>query len=613
MDSKLVAKNINDGTFIHKPNESKKKQGRLWKTYDRIFTKNEEEVLGFVFCRNCRRVSKYDSKKGISNLNDHSDKCNQQPRRTLRAYVTRTNSIGHDDKKMLCVAAIAASVKDTRPFNLTEGSGVSDLIHFAWNMGARLGAISKEELLRTLPDPTTVSRNVNRLSTECKQKLKSKLQKVLQSGTTLALTTDIWQDKYKRMSYLCITLHYFDEIKGELLDFILTMCPLEAGRKKDNIYLRQIIEEKLIEYGLLDVRENLVFVSDRGGNIRLALINYTRLNCFPHFLHNIVKYACSVERIKQLIDNCAALVRYFKFNGLNNLLGASLKSAISTRFNYVYMMLSSIENEWDAIEEVLLQRREQSRLANIDRECIKLLITFLSSFNIASKLTESTKKETLAHVWILVTQICTMCRVQENDPIYLKAAKARSVEYIESKFILHKFHRIATFLHPNYKSLVFCSSELKIKTIRDAKALLNEMLPQTSSPIQSQSNSNSSSRRSSTDSDSSFLSNYYNRCEDVLDEVDVYLNLQWVPEENINVFQWWTQRRTMFQNLSKVALKMHSIPASSLQSERTFSLGGLTISDRRSNLNPTTVEDLILLNKNYDFEVRYSINFFSEH
>lgn len=139
--------------------------------------------------------------------------------------------------------------------------------------------------------------------------------------------------------------------------------------------------------------------------------------------------------------------------------------------------------------------------------------------------------------------------------------------------------------------------------IRDTRTLLNEMLPQ------SQSNSNPSSRRSSADSDSSFLSNYYNRCEEVLDEVDAYLNLQWIPEENINVFQWWMQRRTMFQNLSKVAFKMHSIPASSLQSERTFSKGGLTVNDRRSNLDPNTVEDLILLNKNYVFEVWYLSNF----
>lgn len=76
-----------------------------------------------------------------------------------------------------------------------------------------------------------------------------------------------------------------------------------------------------------------------------------------------------------------------------------------------------------------------------------------------------------------------------------------------------------------------------------------------------------------------------------------------MPNEKTNVFDWWIQRKTMFPNLFKLALKMHSIPASSMQSERTFSRGGMTINDRRTNLDPQTVEDLLMLNKNFDFKV----------
>lgn len=348
--------------------------------------------------------------------------------------------------------------------------------------------------------------------------------------------------------------------------------------------------------------ENLVFISDRGGNIRLALKDFIRLNCFPHFSHSICKYACQVDSVKKLIDNCASLVKYFKFNGLNNMLEESLKSAISTRFNYVFMMLSSIDKQWDVIKGILMQRGELARIAGIDRECVKGLLAFLDPFHIASKLTESTYKETLAHVWIGITQICSMCRVQPSDPLHIKAVKARSLEYIESKFVLHQYHRIATFLHPNYKALVFCSSEQKLKTIQETKAVLNEMFQLTSESNQS----NSSSRRSSADSNSSFLVNYFNPTDEHLhhDEVNSYSNVQWIPDEYINVFSWWIERKSMFPRLFKLALKMHSIPASSLQSERTFSKSGFVISDRRSNLNPKTVEDLMLLNKNFDFEVK---------
>lgn len=275
------------------------------------------------------------------------------------------------------------------------------------------------------------------------------------------------------------------------------------------------------------------------------------------------------------------------------------------------MMLSSIDDQWDEIEQILAERRELARIANIDREHIRGIIKLLETFNTASKLTESNNTDTLAYVWVGITQICTVCRVVADDPIYIKTVKARTLEYIESKFVLHQYHRVATFLHPNYKSLVFCSSREKDKAIRDAKNMLDQIttrLP--NQPNQTQAPSSNSSRRtstSSTDSESSFLSNYYSRSDGDLDEIDMYLNTRWTPDENVNVFDWWMERKSIYPNLCKLALKIHSIPASSLQSERTFSKSGLIISDRRTNLDPETVEDLVTLNKNFDFNVRLII------
>lgn len=627
MDSKMIEKNIREGIYTHKPNTSTKSTGRFWSTFDRIFDAQTGELIdGFVCCRICMKTSKYNSTKGITNLNNHSDICKVQTQ-TLRSFISRENVIKNEHKKELCFQTVAASVKDIRTFNLTEKDGVFNLIYTVWNLGAKIGAVSEEELRRALPDPTTVSRNINRLMEESKKNLIPKLKAQIDCGYGLAMTTDIWQDNYKRISYFCITVHFYDQNAKKIVDYILTFTAMDPARKKDHVHLWRIIEEKLSEHDLLQHIGKIVFISDRGGNIRKALKNTTRLNCFPHFCHNIAKHACKIESIKQLIDNCAALVKYFKFNGLNNLLNVSLKSAISTRFNYVFMMFVSINNEWDAIKEILTQRHELRRIENIDRDCLRKMIEFLNAFNIASKLTESTQKETLAYVWISITQICSLCRVHAHDPSYMKAIKARSLEYIESKFVLHQYHRIATFLHPNYKSLNFCSSEQKQKAIRDTKHLINQMVATTPSPPppssssssapSSSSSSNSSYRRSSrsstsstsssVDSNSSFLSNYFNRCEDDLDEVDIYINMQYIPDESINVFDWWIERKTIIPNLFKIAMKIHSTPASSMQSERTFSRSGMTISSHRTNLDPRTVENLMILNKNFEFGVSFLI------
>lgn len=245
MDSKVVEKNIKEGLFHDKPNTSTKSTGRFWSTFNRIFHAETHELIKeFVVCKICKKVSKYDPSKGISNLNKHSDLCKGQ-KQTLRSFISRENILQTEHKKELCFQAVAASILDIRTFNLTHGSGVFNLVHSVWNLGAQIGKVSAEELRRALPCPTTISRNVNRLAEESKEIMKLKLQTQMDSGFDLALTTDIWQDKYKRISYFGITVHFFDQNEKKLVDFILAMSGMETGRKKDHSYLEQIMEEKL--------------------------------------------------------------------------------------------------------------------------------------------------------------------------------------------------------------------------------------------------------------------------------------------------------------------------------------------------------------------------------
>lgn len=610
----IVQSNIDNQTYIHKPNENRRSSGQFWKVFHRIYEiKDGKDVLvnKFVYCIECAKVFNYDSKKGISNLNSHSTSC-RQPVKTLRSFIARSNAIGYEDKKKLCLYTIAASVQDMRPFTLTEHDGMVDLLHGVWTMGARIGAVTREELEKALPCGTTVSRNIKKLSVDSKEFLKETLKAQLKDGKKMAFTTDIWQDKYKRMSYLCLTAHYYDYERKELVDLLLAMQPMEPGRKKDNVYVREIVWKIINEYGISQYASNFIFISDRGGNIRVALQEFTRLNCFPHFIHSIVKHACEVDGIKILVDSCAKLVKYFKFNGLNNLLEVTLKSAIKTRFNYAIIMMESIYEQYDTIEQVLRERNESIRLRNIDREQIGKVINFLTTFLSASKLTESNFKPTLCYVWISIAEITSICRAQEDDLTYIKAAKARALNYIETKFVLHKLHRVSSFLNPNYKSLVFASSNMSERTINDAREMMGP-LPQENeshSPISlssslSSTSSNATSRRSSSGSESSFLSNYYNRTDIALDEIDSYLSLPHVPDAQINILDWWYERRHIFPKLSKLALELHSIPASSLQSERHFSRCGITINDKRSRMDPNTLEDLMILNKHHKFEVTY--------
>lgn len=180
----VVQDNVNKGLFLHKPNENKRSNGKFWESFDRIHHHIDGKLVllnKFVYCKICSKVFNYDSKKGISNLNTHSSSC-KEPIRTIRSFITRSNSITYEDKKKLCLLTVGASVKDTRPFSLAEYDGILELLHGCWSLGARIGAVTKEELKKALPSGITVSRNINKLSADCKESLKNTLKTYLETG-----------------------------------------------------------------------------------------------------------------------------------------------------------------------------------------------------------------------------------------------------------------------------------------------------------------------------------------------------------------------------------------------------------------------------------------------
>ncbi|TFK78514.1 hATC-domain-containing protein, partial [Polyporus arcularius HHB13444] len=67
------------------------------------------------------------------------------------------------------------------------------------------------------------------------------------------------------------------------------------------------------------------------------------------------------------------------------------------------------------------------------------------------------------------------------------------------------------------------------------------------------------------------------------DELARYLSTD--PEPTTDPLMWWAARRAMYPCLSRMALDYLSIPATSMDVERTFSKGRLLLSHVRSRLS----------------------------
>ena len=69
-------------------------------------------------------------------------------------------------------------------------------------------------------------------------------------------------------------------------------------------------------------------------------------------------------------------------------------------------------------------------------------------------------------------------------------------------------------------------------------------------------------------------------------------------KQNTNVLNWWKENKKSYPNLFKLAKTFLHIPATSVPSERIFSLAGYIVCDRRSKILATNVNKSIFLKRN---------------
>ena len=68
--------------------------------------------------------------------------------------------------------------------------------------------------------------------------------------------------------------------------------------------------------------------------------------------------------------------------------------------------------------------------------------------------------------------------------------------------------------------------------------------------------------------------------------------------KGVDILEWWKSHEKVLPNLSKVAKKVLTVPASSAKSEKVFSTGGNFVTKKRNRLGVKKVEELIVVKEN---------------
>lgn len=353
-----------------------------------------------------------------------------------------------------------------------------------------------------------------------------------------------------------------------------------------------------------------MFSINRGPNLKINdddIIN--RLNCYCHILNNIVAHMCAIDPVKKIIDDTSSLVSYVRNSGLGVKCKPQLKKYVTTRWNTVYDMLSSVSLNFVKLGQILLEKEEadknanvMSKLSTISRTNLEIIAEFLKKFKDWTKQLEFEKKPTLWMVWPTFVNLKKHLIPLDTDPDIIKNMKAVANEYIEkntSDFEPQMVHKISTVLNPLLKNIAIVGLDERVRiydTINDEIQKYEKNVTETEQQEAiSQQNVNKNILDDFMGS-CSFEELSANVDNNRMEELQRYLNAKIPPRDpyEFDLLGWWFGNRNVYPNLFRYFVSLAGVTASSAPSERSFSETGVIITARRASLLPDTVSDLVL-------------------
>ena len=264
-------------------------------------------------------------------------------------------------------------------------------------------------------------------------------------------------------------------------------------------------------------------------------------------------------------------------------------------------MIESVKKAWDKIENILMDRDNETdlrRLNAIDRTKLEQLFCIIEPFRAAILEMEKTTHPTLPGVVFVHQTLLKSLTPSEGDETWMQSLKQRLVA-AKKKLQIFQEHRIATILHPSFRSLQ--SSCVNANEKWHAYNAIRNMLSNTSGQEIDQSEERGATgptfdRKRSRIAMDSFLDEFCTPDQNsVADELNRYLADPVSKVLFADILSWWKVASKTYPKLAAVARKYLAIPATSAASESSFRYAGLTVTELRNRLSPETVSDLLFV------------------
>ncbi|CAF2884827.1 unnamed protein product [Rotaria sp. Silwood2] len=355
-----------------------------------------------------------------------------------------------------------------------------------------------------------------------------------------------------------------------------------------------------------------------------------------------------LKQAKKLVNFLSYISLFFQ-TGLNSEIkangGATLHQATVVRWLSLSNLLESVIKSFKITRKLLNGKKKQALITDLNLQCLKQLCTLLKPFKHVMTSVQNGNAPSLYLVpmfYITLKEILQSFEAvkkfnyenidnKEEDDHSLDASNDEDLEHelpgikwfrerllslLNEMIVLDIRQVAATLLHPRYRSLKKIPDHVKdqcykyvrrqVRQLRDKVEVEEENRQQSSEPpakrlkkernMFSRFESGDLSEEAGEHNESSNESAEFECNIKKGDELDRYLLFELdKTKKQIEPLQFWKNHSNRFPILSKYARSIFSIPATTTNVEREFSSAGFILNERRANLQPDKLDDILLV------------------
>ena len=380
------------------------------------------------------------------------------------------------------------------------------------------------------------------------------------------------------------------------------MATRELDKKHTAANISTAVREILDEVGAW--KPENTYVTENGANVKAAFKDQSWLGCAGHNLNLVLVNGLTrvsdkddlMSEVTQLIQVCKSVVSHVKKSRIQSKLETSLKQSVSMRWNSILTMLKSIACNTDQLKTLadeFSDRKLQRLLLDVNNQLLTEIISVLQPFDTATRMLSTDHTVSIHLVAATKWQLQKHLQVKVGDSAVTGQLKSQLSSMVDQYFHVKLLHRIAALLDPRLKA-----NTLSVHEKEEAVAAVREMVMSNSQVGDDFEVTEPPAKKTKIDSSQTkqdqVFSDLFNtsNASPVVNEVDAYLNN---TESADDILSFWKTKTDVWPKLSQCAKWILAIPATSTSSERSFSVAGRTLDDRRSQLNPDNVDGLLYL------------------